>query len=132
MANSDQMTSISDLRAEVRQFIVARDWDQFHSPKDLAIGLITEAAELLELFRFRGEAEVSELLADGDFRRELRHEMADCFFFMLAMSHKLNVDLSQALAEKMALSAQRYPVELARGKNAKYTVYASQNQPPGE
>lgn len=128
MTISDQTTSISELRAEVRRFIIARDWDQFHSPKDLAIGLITESAELLELFRFKDEAEVTQLLAAEDFRRELRHEIADCFFFILAMSRKLDIDLSQALVEKIALSAQRYPVEQARGKNAKYTAYQTQNR----
>lgn len=128
MAISDQTTVIYDLRAQVGQFIEARDWDQFHSPKDLAIGLITEAAELLELFRFKDEAEVAELLAGQDFRRELRHEIADCLFFILAMSRKLDIDLSQALVEKIALSAQRYPVEKAWGKNAKYTAYQTQNR----
>lgn len=122
-AQSDQQTSISELRIRVRDFIEARDWDQFHSPKDLAIGLITEASELLEHFRFRDEAEVECLLADEAFRTELRHELADCFYFVLAISRKLDIDLSQALAEKMNLSARRYPVDVVRGKNEKYTAY---------
>ncbi len=123
MPPTDQITPIGELRASVRQFIQSRDWDQFHTPKDLSIGLITEASELLEHFRFRDDAEVERLLQDEAFRRSLRHELADSFFFILAISHKLGVDLSQALTEKMAISEQRYPVELARGKNDKYTSY---------
>ncbi len=124
MPLTDKTTSISELRAQVRHFIQARDWDQFHTPKDLSIGLITEASELLEQFRFRNDAEVERLLQDDeDFRRSLRHELADSFFFVLALSRKLNIDLSQALAEKMAISAQQYPVELAKGRNDKYTAY---------
>ena len=124
MSLNDQTTSIGELRDKVRRFIQSRDWDQFHTPKDLSIGLITEASELLECFRFRSNAEVARLLQDDeDFRRALRHELADSLFFVLALSRKLDIDLSQALAEKMALSAQRYPVELVRGKNDKYTAY---------
>jgi len=123
MPPTDQTNSISELRAKVRQFIQSRDWDQFHTPKDLSIGLITEASELLEHFRFRDNAEVERLLQDESFRRSLRHELADSLFFVLALSRKLDIDLSQALAEKMAISGQRYPVELARGRNDKYTAY---------
>jgi NTP pyrophosphatase (non-canonical NTP hydrolase) len=119
--SSDQTTAVATLRDEVRAFIEARDWDQFHSPKDLAIGLITEASEFLEHFRFRSEAEIEQLLADEGFRQELQHELADCLYFILAISHKLEIDLSQALRDKMAISAERYPEQLASGRNVKYT-----------
>lgn len=119
--SSDQTTAVATLRDEVRAFIEARDWDQFHTPKDLAIGLITEASEFLEHFRFRSEAEIEQLLADEGFRQELQHELADCLYFILAISHKLEIDLSQALRDKMAISAERYPERLASGRNVKYT-----------
>ncbi|MFQ5575754.1 MAG: nucleotide pyrophosphohydrolase [Anaerolineae bacterium] len=121
MDASDATTLVASLKEEVRQFIRARDWEQFHTPKDLAIGLITEAGELLEHFRFRSEAEVAGRLSDPAFQEALHHELADCLYFVLAISNKLNVDLSQAFAAKMALSARRYPVETARGRNEKYT-----------
>ena len=121
MMFSDQTTSIAILKNEVRAFIEARDWDQFHAPKDLAIGLITEASEFLEHFRFRSEAEVETLLMDPTFSQNLQHELADCFYFILAISHKLEFDLSQALQAKMAISAERYPEQLAAGRNVKYT-----------
>lgn len=118
---SDHTTSIETLKAEVRTFIEARDWGQFHTPKDLAIGLITEASELLEHFRFRNERQVALLLADEAYRQALCHELADCLYFILAFSDKLDIDLSQALRAKMALSARRYPEHLAAGRNVKYT-----------
>lgn len=119
--DSDQTTHLATLRDSVRRFIEARDWDQFHTPKDLAIGLITEASELLEHFRFRDEDEVEALLKDDAFHEALQHELADCLYFILAFSNKLEIDLSQALQAKMAVSARRYPVQLAAGRNVKYT-----------
>lgn len=118
---SDKTTPIDDLKKEVHQFINARDWDQFHTPKDLAIGLITEASELLEHFRFKNEAEVEDLLTDKQFQLDLQHELADCFYFILAISNKLEFDLSAVLLAKLAISAQKYPIAKAHGKNLKYT-----------
>jgi len=119
---SDSTTPVVNLKEEVRSFIEARDWDQFHTPKDLAIGLITEASEFLEHFRFRNEAEIEQLLAEDEaFCEALRHELADCLYFILAISNKLEIDLAQALTDKMALSARRYPEKLATGRNVKYT-----------
>ncbi len=120
---SDQTTPLSILRQEVRQFITDRDWAQFHSPKDLAIGLIIEASELLELFRFRNEAEIEALLNEPTFRENLSHELADCLYFILAISHNLDIDMTVALRQKIAISAERYPVEIAKGRNDKYTAY---------
>lgn len=123
MTVSDQTGNIDSLKAKVRNFIAARDWDQFHPPKDLAIGLITEASELLEHFRFRDEAEVERLLASPEFRRAVQYELADCLYFVLAISNKLDIDLTQALTAKMEISEKRYPVEKAKGRNDKYTTY---------
>ena len=116
-------TTIETLRQSVRTFIEARDWDQFHTPKDLSIGLIIEAGELLEHFRFRDDTEIATRLTEPDFRQHVSNELADVLFFVLALSHKLDIDLAQALDKKMALSAKRYPIEKARGKNLKYTAY---------
>jgi NTP pyrophosphatase (non-canonical NTP hydrolase) len=121
MTVSDHTTPITTLKAEVRRFIEARDWDQFHTPKDLAIGLITEASELLEHFRFRKDDEIEQLLQDAEFREQLQHELADCFYFILAISNKLDFDLAEILRAKMAISARRYPEALASGRNVKYT-----------
>ena len=118
---NDGETSVSDLKAQIREFVSERDWDQFHFPKDLAIGLAIESAELLEHFRFRSNEEIHLRLEDEHFQRELRHELADVLYFALLMCANLDMDASQILEEKLALSRQRYPVEHAKGKNLKYT-----------
>ena len=121
MEFNDDCTVVAELKARVREFVTARDWDQFHYPKDLAIGLAIEAAELLEQFRFRSNEEVEGMMADPRQRQRVAHELADVFYFVLLMCANLGLDASSILAEKLALSAQRYPVEEARGRNLKYT-----------
>lgn len=115
--------TLSELTAQIRRFVEERDWAQFHTPKDLAIGLSTEAAEVLEHFRFRSDQEIAARLKDESFRRAVGHELADALYFVLLMCDRFGLDAAQMLEEKLAISAQRYPVEKARGKNLKYTAY---------
>ena len=117
----DEQTTVADLRAQVRAFCEARDWDQFHGPKDLAIGLSTEAGELLEIFRFLSDAECEQKLTDPTSRRQIENELADTLFFLLRFAQRFNIDLAEALATKMKLNAERYPVDKSRGKNLKHT-----------
>lgn len=105
---------------EVRDFCEARDWDQFHNIKDLAIGVVTEGAELLEMFRFQSSEECEALVADPARREALEDEMADVFFFLLRIAGRYNIDLPAALRAKMKKNAAKYPVEKARGSNRKY------------
>ena len=117
----DGTTTIAQIKAELRQFVADRDWEQYHFPKDLAIGLSIEAAELLEHFRFRSNDEISERLKDAAFLEEVGHELADVLYFVLLICNNLGLDATQTLARKMQISAARYPVDRARGKNLKYT-----------
>ena len=121
MEFNDDYAVVAELKARVREFANARDWDQFHYPKDLAIGLAIEAAELLEQFRFRSNEEIEGMMADPRQRQRVAHELADVLYFVLLMCANLGLDASSILAEKLALSGQRYPVEEARGRNLKYT-----------
>ncbi len=116
-----QQYSLQDLSDIVQAFCEARDWDQFHGPKDLAIGVITEASELLEHFRFQSDEQALDLLNDPKSREEIEEELADVFFFLLRFSQRFDIDLNCALKRKVAKSARKYPVEKAKGKNAKYT-----------
>jgi NTP pyrophosphatase (non-canonical NTP hydrolase) len=117
----DETTPVSELKQLVRRFVEERDWDQFHTPKDLAIGLSVEAAELLEHFRFRSDEEMERLLQDEDQRTQISHELADVLYFVLLMSANLGFDVSTILRDKVQLSGQNYPVAQARGVNEKYT-----------
>lgn len=113
--------NIDELKLRVKTFCEARDWDQFHGPKDLAIGVITEASELLEHFRFQSEEQALALLSDPHIKEEIEDELADVLFFLLRFSQRFDVDLDQALIRKIEKSEQKYPVEKAKGKNTKYT-----------
>jgi dCTP diphosphatase len=117
----DETTPVSELKQLVRRFVEERDWDQFHTPKDLAIGLSVEAAELLEHFRFRSDEEMERRLQDEDRRTQISHELADVLYFVLLMSANLGFDVSTILRDKLQLSGQNYPVAQARGVNEKYT-----------
>ena len=116
----DSQTPILELKSLVKKFCKDRDWDQFHGAKDLAIGLITESSELLEIFRFKNETEISEALSDPEKREDISNELADCLFFILRFSERFNFDLSEGLNKKLALSAEKYPVAKFRGSNKKY------------
>lgn len=113
--------SLQELTTRIRIFCEARDWDQFHGAKDLAIGVITEAAELLEHFRFLDDAQIQSLLDNPATRQGIEEELADVLFFLLRFSQRFDIDLGQALVSKLHVSAKKYPVEKAKSCNLKYT-----------
>lgn len=116
----DNEINLQKLKDTVKAFCEERDWDQFHNPKDLAIGMSTEANELLDLFRFKSEKEILQKFNEPDFKNKVRYELADVVFFILRFSQMNNIDISKALEDKMKISAAKYPVETAKGSNKKY------------
>lgn len=116
----DEKASIAELKSKVKKFCEARDWDQFHNPKDLAIGIITESSELLEHFRFKSDIEMKAIL-ESKKKEEISDEIADIMFFILRFAQMNNIDLSAELERKLAISEKKYPVEKAKGSNKKYT-----------
>lgn len=113
--------TIEELKDKVRAFCEARDWDQFHGPKDLAIGVITEASELLEHFRFLSDEQAMAVLNNREQREEIEDEIADVLFFLLRFAQRFDVDIELALLRKIEKTEKKYPVEKARGRNTKYT-----------
>lgn len=116
----DEAASVIELKRAVMEFCEARDWDQFHGIKELAIGVVTEGSELLELFRFLSAKECEELLDQPERREDFEDELADVLFFLLRIAGRYDVDLTNALEKKMKKNAAKYPVERARGSNRKY------------
>ena len=110
--------SLIRLRDELREFAAERDWDQFHSPRNLATALAVEAAELLEPFQWLSEEQGRALPAET--RAAVEEEMADVLLYLVRLADKLDVDLEQAARAKMLRNAERYPVEKARGSRRKY------------
>jgi dCTP diphosphatase len=113
--------SVEELKSRVRQFAAERDWDQFHSPKNLAMALSVEAAELVEEFQWLTEEQSRNL--DPERRERVRLEAADVFIYLLRIADKLGVDLVAAAADKMILNEQKYPADRVRGDSRKYTQY---------
>ncbi len=115
----DQDAAIAQMKDQVREFCEARDWDQFHGAKDLAIGAVTEAAELLEPFRFQSPEQIEHMLSDKTSRQAIGEELADVLFFILRFAQKFDFDLSECFQEKMKKNDSKYPVSKFRGQNHK-------------
>jgi dCTP diphosphatase len=106
------------LRDALRAFAAERDWDQFHSPKNLAMSVAIEAAELMEHFQWRTEEQSRAL--DDESRRHAADEMADVLLYLVRLADKLGVDLNAAAYAKIEQNARKYPADKARGRMVKY------------
>ena len=115
------MSEFQYFRDRVRAFAEARDWDAFHSPKNLTMALGGEVSELLDLFQWLTEAQSYDLTPEQ--RQAAAHEIADVQIYLLRLADKLGVDIPGAVEEKMAINEERYPAELARGSARKYSAY---------
>ncbi|MFO0865736.1 MAG: nucleotide pyrophosphohydrolase [Gemmataceae bacterium] len=113
---ADDADTLASLKAIVRRFVDERDWQRFHTPKNLSMGLAAEAAELLEHFLWVDGAESLRLADDPTKREAIADEMADVFAYLLNFSMTLGIDLSDALAAKMIKNAKKYPAEQYKGK----------------
>ncbi len=118
----DKQRTILELKELVQQFCEERDWDQFHNAKELAIGIVTEASELLQHFRFKTPEEVDALFESAR-RNEIESEVADVLYFLLRLAQLYQIDLSTALEKKIEQNHKKYPVEKAKGSNKKYSEY---------
>jgi NTP pyrophosphatase (non-canonical NTP hydrolase) len=118
---ADIQNDLMELRELIREFVHERDWDKFHTPKNLATALSVEASELLEPFQWLVSGERSEL---NDAKlTAIRHEMADVLVYLVRLADKLDVDLFAAVLEKMAINRAKYPADKVRGDARKYSEY---------
>ncbi|HEX6996796.1 MAG TPA: nucleotide pyrophosphohydrolase [Gammaproteobacteria bacterium] len=113
--------SLQALQRRLAEFAAARDWEQFHSPKNLSMALAVEAAELLEEFQWLTEAQSASL--DEARLARVRLEAADVLIYLLRLADRLGIDLVAAAEEKIALNERKYPAEKVRGDARKYTEY---------
>ncbi len=116
---TDSQPTVEVLQQRLATFVAERDWEQFHSPKNLTMGLCSEAGELSEQFRWLTEAQSREL--DPEQRAAVSRELADIQIYLLMLARNLEVDLLQATADKIEENAAKYPAEQARGRTRKYT-----------
>lgn len=109
-----------ELKRAVKEFCEERDWDQFHSAKELTIGIVTEGSELLEILRFKSDNEIEALFKSSRKREIVEDEMADVLFFVVRLAQRYDIDLTSALRRKIKKNEIRYPVSKAKGSNKKY------------
>ncbi|MBI2804003.1 MAG: nucleotide pyrophosphohydrolase [Planctomycetes bacterium] len=112
----DSVTTLGELKDVVRAFVDERAWQQFHSPKNLAMGIAVEAAELMECFLWLDLPASYDAASDPARRQAITDEMADVFCYLLNLSNVIGVDLSEALRTKMVKNAVKYPAEKYKGK----------------
>ena len=110
---------IEKLQLKLREFAKERDWEQFHSPKNLAMALSVEAAELLEIFQWSNSGGLDEI-KDAKKKREIEEEVADIFNYLLKICDKLDIDLEKAALDKIEINESKYPVEKVKGSSKKY------------
>lgn len=115
-----QNYSVQELTDRVKEFCDEREWSQYHNPKDLAIGIVTEAGELLDIFRFKNQEDVNEIMNNPDKKSKVEDELADILFFVLRFAQMNDINLKQILENKISKNAKKYPVDKAKGKNKKY------------
>lgn len=119
--------SLADLSAAVCEFAEQRDWDQFHTPKNLAMALIVEAAELVEHFQWLNQQDSCSL--DPEQHEAVAMEMADVLIYLVRMAERLDINLLKAAEKKIKLNGKKYPANQARGKSDKYTRYQMEEHP---
>ncbi|MDJ0784203.1 MAG: nucleotide pyrophosphohydrolase [Desulfosarcinaceae bacterium] len=120
---------LTELTAQIREFNTQRDWQQFHSPKNLATALMVESAELAEIFQWMTQAESRH--PNEDTRQRIRSEIGDILIYLLNISDALGIDPLSAAAAKLALNRRKYPVNLAKGRAAKYDRLDEGSPPHG-
>ena len=112
--------NIKEIQKKLRKFAKERDWEQFHSTKNLVMALSGEVGEIVEIFQWLTEEQSKlENLSDED-RKKVQEELADIFIYIVRLSDKLNIDLDKAVSEKMKLNGKNYPIELSKGNATKY------------
>lgn len=115
----ERMKDIDQMKERVRAFRDARDWKQFHTPKDMAISLMLESAEVAELFQFKRDDELV------DIRERLGEELSDVLYWVVLLAHDFGIDLPTAFENKMQCNEEKYPVEKAKGSAKKYITNTS-------
>ncbi len=114
---------IKELQEEVIEFREEREWGQYHNPKDLAVSISLEAAELLEIFQWKDAAQVEELKTDETARKRVKEELGDVLIYALTLVHEFGFDPSEVVLEKMRKNNEKYPAEKVKGRSDKYTAY---------
>jgi dCTP diphosphatase len=119
-----RLVDTSRLALTLRAFSAERDWDQFHTPKNLAMALAVEAAELLEPFQWLTPRQSCDVVANPQLTQDIADELADVLIYLVRLADVLAIDLNDAVTTKLATNATKYPIAQSRGSAAKYTDFS--------
>jgi dCTP diphosphatase len=115
-----ETTQIETIQKQIADFATEREWDQFHTPKNLAMALTVEASELMEIFQWKTSDESKAILKDELRSEQVEEEIADILIYALRFANVLNIDVDEAIQKKIVKNAKKYPVEKAKGNSLKY------------
>uniref|UniRef100_A0A7S3ZA40 Uncharacterized protein n=1 Tax=Lotharella globosa TaxID=91324 RepID=A0A7S3ZA40_9EUKA len=118
-----QGVSLEDLRERLRKFAEDRDWNQFHTPRNVLLALVGEVGELSEIFQWRGEVRPGIPEFKDEEKVHLGEELSDVLLYLIRLADRCNIDLAQAALKKLEKNAKKYPADLSKGKSDKYTAY---------
>ena len=118
---TDSTTTVAELKTRVLAFVRERDWEQFHSPKNLSMALAAEAGELMEHFLWATPEQSKAIAADAVKRQKIADELADVIVYALEFANATGLDVAASIEAKMRANAEKYPVEKAKGRSEKYT-----------
>lgn len=113
------MDSIKRLTKEIISFRNRRDWKQFHNPKDVSLSLVLEATEVMEHFQWKNPQEIDDYVKKN--KQAISEELSDVLYWVLLLSHDLNIDIEKSLDKKLEINNQKYPVNKSKGIHTKYT-----------
>ena len=119
-ALTDSTTTVAELKTRVLAFARERDWEQFHSPKNLSMALAAEAGELMEHFLWATPEQSKAIAEDGVKRQKIADELADVIVYALEFANVTGLDVAASIEAKMSANAEKYPVEKAKGRSEKY------------
>lgn len=117
----DQKTTLIEIKDRVLKFAQERDWEQFHSPKNLSMAISAESAELMEHFLWQSSEASHTDIEDLKLRGKVEEELADIFIFAIEFANVTGMDIAKIIESKMSLNAKKYPIEKAKGRSDKYT-----------
>src|SRR4030067_2459624 len=112
--------NLLDIQQKLRKFAEDRNWDQFHSPKNLSMALAAEAAELLEIFQWLTEEQSKDIISSAKEIAQVKEEIADVFIYLVRLADKLNIDIEKEVLAKIALNEKKYPIDLSKNNAVKY------------
>jgi NTP pyrophosphatase (non-canonical NTP hydrolase) len=115
--------TLRQIKNRIKKFVKERDWQKYHSPKNISMSIAIEAAELMEHFQWLTIEQSKKLLKDKDKRKEIEDELADIAIYILDFCNTFDIDIEKSILNKLAKTAQNYPIHLAKSKARKYTYY---------